>query len=38
VESNIKCVYFAKKYGFIKIEGHDGSKLELIGVRSKGAF
>jgi hypothetical protein len=35
-ESNIKSVYFAKKYGFIKIEGHDGSKLELIEVKSKG--
>ena len=32
----IKSVYFAKKYGFIKIEGHDGSKLELIEVKSKG--
>jgi len=32
----IKSVYFAKKYGFIKIEGHDGSKLELIKVKSKG--
>jgi hypothetical protein len=35
-ESNIKSVYFAKKYGFIKIEGHDGNKLELIEVKSKG--
>lgn len=32
----IKSVYFAKMYGFIKIEGHDGSKLELIEVRSNG--
>lgn len=37
-QTNVKSVYFAKKYGFIKIEGHDGSKLELIGVKSKGAF
>jgi hypothetical protein len=35
-ELGIKSVYFAKKYGFIKIEGHDGSKLELIEVKSKG--
>ncbi len=35
-DSGIKSVYFAKKYGFIKIEGHDGSKLELIEVKSKG--
>jgi hypothetical protein len=34
--TGVKSVYFAKKYGFIKIEGHDGSKLELIGVKSKG--
>jgi hypothetical protein len=35
-ESGIKTVYFAKKYGFIMIEGYDGSKVELIEIKSKG--
>ena len=35
-ESGIKTVYFAKKYGFIMIESYDGSKVELIEVKSKG--
>ena len=35
-ESGIKTVYFAKKYGFIMIESYDGSKVELIEIKSKG--
>lgn len=30
VNETIKVVYFAKTYGFIKIELNDGNKLELI--------
>ncbi len=29
-ESNIKSIYFAKKYGFIKIETKDGKTLERV--------
>jgi hypothetical protein len=29
-QTNVKRLYFAKKYGFIKIESTDGGKLELI--------
>ncbi len=31
----IKSLFFAKKYGFIKIERTDGRKLELIKIQSK---
>ena len=32
--SHVKTVYFAKKYGYIKIESIDNKKLELIKIKS----
>jgi hypothetical protein len=33
--TGIQSIYFAKHYGFIKIERTDGKKLELISIKSK---
>jgi len=36
--NNIKSIYFAKKFGFIKVERFNGKKMELIRLCHKGVY
>jgi len=36
--NNIKSIYFAKKFGFIKVERYNGKKIELIKICHKGVY